>query len=236
MSEHITYETWSGTAANDITAKLIDELDVLKWAFRTYGNQIVYACSFGAEGMVLLDLISKINKNAHIIFLDTGLHFKETYELIETAKNRYPGFTIQLLEPALSVKDQEKTYGSELWKHNPNLCCHMRKIEPLQKHLSGMDAWISGLRREQSPTRKHVKFINRDQKFKLIKICPLIHWTWNDVWNYIQLNDLPYNKLHDQNYPSIGCEMCTLPSSNPHDERAGRWAGREKTECGLHLE
>lgn len=103
MSEHITYETWSGTAANDITAKLIDELDVLKWAFRTYGNQIVYACSFGAEGMVLLDLISKINKNAHIIFLDTGLHFKETYELIETAKNRYPGFTIQLLEPALSV-------------------------------------------------------------------------------------------------------------------------------------
>ncbi|MCY9374300.1 phosphoadenylyl-sulfate reductase [Bacillus sp. T17B1] len=237
MNEQIiTHDTWNDTLSKQITDQLIDELDVLKWAYRIYGEKIVYACSFGAEGMVLLDLISKINKNAHIIFLDTGLHFQETYELIETVKERYPSLKIQLLEPELSLKEQETQYGGELWKHNPNLCCELRKIDPLKKHLSGMTAWISGLRREQSPTRKHIQYVNLDQKFKLIKICPLIHWTWDDVWTYIRLHNLPYNKLHDQHYPSIGCEMCTLPSSDPNDERAGRWAGREKTECGLHQE
>ncbi len=123
----ITYDTWNDTLSKQITDQLIDELDVLKWAYRTYGEKIVYACGFGAEGMVLLDLISKINKNAHIIFLDTGSHFQETYELIETVKERYPGLTIQLLEPELSLKEQETQYCGELWKHNPNLCANCGK-------------------------------------------------------------------------------------------------------------
>ncbi|KIL33586.1 Phosphoadenylyl-sulfate reductase (thioredoxin) / Adenylyl-sulfate reductase (thioredoxin) [Bacillus subtilis] len=127
MNETITYDTWNDMLSKQVTDQLIDELDVLKWAYRTYGEKIVYACSFGAEGMVLLDLISKINKNAHIIFLDTGLHFQETYELIETVKERNPGFAIQMLEPELSLTEQGTKYGGELWKHNPNSAANCGK-------------------------------------------------------------------------------------------------------------
>jgi phosphoadenosine phosphosulfate reductase len=110
----------------------------------------------------------------------------------------------------------------------------MRKIEPLKRTLKGYKAWISGLRREQSPTRRHTEFVNKDKKFHLIKICPLIHWTWEEIWAYVDLNGLPYNELHDRGYPSIGCLPCTSPATDLGDFRSGRWAGFEKTECGLH--
>ncbi|PLT28841.1 phosphoadenylyl-sulfate reductase [Peribacillus deserti] len=228
----ITYETWADGASRELEGK--DYFDVLKWAYNQYGDEIVYACSFGAEGIVLIDLISKVNKNARVIFLDTELHFQETYDLIDKMKAKYPLLTIDLVKPKLSLEQQEERHGKELWKHNSNQCCHMRKIEPLAEQLSGMKAWISGLRREQSLTRKHVEYINKDEKFKLIKICPLIHWTWDDVWTYIKLNQLPYNELHDQNYPSIGCRMCTVPVTDGSNSRGGRWMNSEKTECGLH--
>jgi phosphoadenosine phosphosulfate reductase len=230
----LTYENWD---ENDITAllgKQPDFLDVLKWAYREYGDEIVYACSFGAEGIVLTDLISKVNKQAKIIFLDTELHFPETYELIEKVKKRYPLLQISLLKPNMSLAEQEKWYGEELWKVNPNLCCHMRKVVPLQEALKDVKAWISGLRRDQSPTRSNTQYINKDEKFQNIKICPIIHWTWEDVMTYIQLNQLPYNPLHEQGYPSIGCAPCTFPVSESGDSRSGRWKGHSKTECGLH--
>ncbi|MDR4945241.1 phosphoadenylyl-sulfate reductase [Neobacillus cucumis] len=211
-----------------------DFLDVLKWAYREYKDDIVYSCSFGAEGIVLIDLIHKVNKQAKIIFLDTGLHFPETYELIEKVKERYPSLQINLIKPKASLADQEKWYGEELWKHNPNLCCHMRKVVPLKEALSNVSAWISGLRREQSLTRKNTQYINKDEKFHKVKICPLIHWSWDEIMTYITLNDLPYNPLHDQGFPSIGCAPCTRPVADTNDLRAGRWAGSSKTECGLH--
>ena len=234
MSNMITYENWDEKNIEVFLAKKMDYLDVLKWAYQVYGEEIVYACSFGAEGIVLIDLISKVNKKAKIIFLDTDLHFQETYELIEKVKKRYPSLDIQMIKPKSTLEDQAKWYGEELWKHNPNLCCHIRKVVPLKEALADVKAWISGLRREQSPTRQNTQYINKDEKFNKIKICPLIHWSWEDIMTYIHLNKLPYNPLHDKGYPSIGCWPCTQAVKDSGDSRAGRWAGLNKTECGLH--
>lgn len=234
MSEMLTYDNWDETKALAVIERQRDFLDVLKWAFHEYGEKIVYSSSFGAEGMVLIDLIHKVNRNAKIIFLDTGLHFPETYELIEKVKKRYPSLRIELIKPKISLQQQEKWYGEELWNVNPNLCCHMRKVVPLKEALHDAEAWISGLRREQSLTRSRTEYINKDEKFQKIKICPLIHWTGEEIMTYIQLNNLPYNPLHDNGYPSIGCATCTKPAVGTGDSRSGRWAGHSKTECGLH--
>lgn len=234
MSENLSYENWNDKKVEAKLDHFKDYFDVLKWAFKEYGDEIVYACSFGAEGIVLIDLISKVNKNANVIFLDTGLHFQETYDLIEKVKALYPSLHITNVKPISSLDEQAKWYGEELWKHNPNLCCHMRKVAPLTEALKDAKAWISGLRREQSKARSKTQYINKDDKFQKIKICPLIHWTWEDILTYIELNKLPYNPLHDKGYPSIGCAPCTQPVSENGDQRAGRWAGSSKSECGLH--
>jgi phosphoadenosine phosphosulfate reductase len=220
----------------DLNAKLAkrDTIDVLKWAYEHYGEKLVYACSFGAEGVVLIDLISKVKKDATIAFLDTEFHFKETYELIEKVKVKYPTLTIKMIKPHVTVAEQKKLYGDELWKSAPDQCCSIRKLQPLAEELSKYQAWVSGLRREQSATRAQVQFLNKDNRFQSIKICPLIHWTWDDIWMYIKLHHLHYNELHDRNYPSIGCENCTLPVTEGEDSRQGRWANSAKTECGLH--
>lgn len=231
----LTYATWHEPILNfqvDETYKAA--LEVLQWSYAEYGEEIVYACSFGIEGIVLIDLISKVKPNATIIFLDTDVHFKETYETIDKVKEKYPQLNIIMQRPALTLEQQAIEFGNELWKSNPNKCCEIRKIVPLHEALAGAKAWISGLRREQSPTRQNMNFINHDDKFKSIKICPLIHWTWKDVWRYVSKHDLPYNPLHDKGYPSIGCEHCTKPAFTMDDLRSGRWQGSGKTECGLH--
>ncbi len=234
MSNKLTYEDWEDEKVADILKHHPDYFDILKWACQEYKDDLVYACSFGAEGIVLIDLIHKINPKSRIVFLDTGLHFPETYELIDKVKKRYPSMNIDMVKPKMSLEDQARWYGEELWQDNPNLCCHLRKIVPLQEVLSEAKAWISGLRREQSITRSQTQYINKDEKFHKIKICPLIHWTWQDVQTYIELNQLPYNSLHDKSYPSIGCYPCTQPAASESDSRAGRWAGHAKNECGLH--
>lgn len=234
MADLLTYENWDEKKLRDILEAQSDYLDVLKWAFCEYKNDVVYACSFGAEGIVLIDLISKVNKQAEIIFLDTGLHFSETYELIEEVKERYPSLQIKKVRPAITLEAQAEQHGKELWKRDPNLCCYLRKVAPLEEALKGAKAWISGLRREQSPTRSHVQYINRDEKFHKVKVCPLIHWTWEDIMTYLHVNKLPYNPLHDKGFPSIGCAPCTEPVLGNEELRAGRWAGRSKSECGLH--
>lgn len=229
-----TYETWDETAVLSRNQSFNDALDGLKWAYEQYGEGIVYACSFGAEGIVLLDLISKINRTAKVVFLDTSLHFKETYELIEKIKKRYLDMQIDFLTSSVTLEEQAEKYGEALWEKEPNVCCTLRKVEPLKRTLMKYNAWISGLRREQSETRKHVQFLNKDDNFKNVKVCPLIHWTKEEIWQYIQLHRLDYNPLHDQGYPSIGCFPCTQKATNPNDERSGRWNGFQKTECGLH--
>jgi len=211
-----------------------DSLEVLKWAYNSFGDKLVYSCSFGAEGMVLIDLISKVKKDATIVFLDTDFHFKETYELIDKVKARYPSLNIELAKPEITPEQQAEKHGDRLWERDPDACCNVRKLVPLQRELDKYNAWISGLRREQSPTRVNTQFVNQDNRFKSIKVCPLIHWTEEEIWMYIKLHKLPYNDLHDKSYPSIGCEYCTKPVAEGEDPRSGRWANSEKTECGLH--
>jgi phosphoadenosine phosphosulfate reductase len=232
----LTYETWDTEEKPSFSSENETKgaLDVLTWAYDHYQDGLIYACSFGIEGIVLIDLISKVREDAKIVFLDTELHFPETYETIEKVQKKYPNIKIHLQKPNLSLTEQENQFGAELWKKDPNQCCELRKIIPLRETLNGASAWISGLRREQSPTRQHVQFINLDKKFQKIKICPLIHWTWKDIWRYAHNHHLSYNPLHDHGYPSIGCAPCTSPAYNLEDLRSGRWAGQGKIECGLH--
>ncbi|WP_077622305.1 phosphoadenylyl-sulfate reductase [Sediminibacillus massiliensis] len=229
-----TYETFSTDPLThlDVTGPDKGALDVLRWAYESY-DDITYACSFGAEGIVLIDLISKVKPDAKIVFLDTGVHFQETYDLIDRVKERFPRLQIIMQKPALTLQEQARQYGDALWERQPDQCCYIRKIKPLEDALKGVTAWVSGLRRQQSASRSKTDFVNKDDRFQSIKVCPLIHWTWDDVWNHIHDNDLPYNPLHDKGYPSIGCAPCTLPSEDP-DGRGGRWQGFNKTECGLH--
>ena len=231
-----TFKTMNETDYETLNQSLErkDSLEVLKWAYTTFGDELVYACSFGAEGMVLIDLISKIKKDAKIVFLDTDFHFKETYSLIDEVKDRYPSLDIQLTKSDLTPEEQAAEYGDKLWTTNADLCCKLRKLIPLERELNKHKAWISGLRREQSPTRVNTQFVNQDNRFNSIKICPLIHWTEEEIWMYIKLHKLPYNELHDRNFPSIGCEYCTKPVKEGEDPRSGRWADSTKTECGLH--
>ncbi|MFD1349063.1 phosphoadenylyl-sulfate reductase [Oceanobacillus caeni] len=233
----LTYESWY-TYDGDFFHNSEDEskgaLNVLKWAYDTYDDELVYACSFGVEGIVMIDLISQIKPNAKVVFLDTGLHFQETMDLIQEVKQRYPQLEIEMKKPVLTVEEQAEKYGDKLWERQPDRCCYMRKVIPLRETLSGVTAWISGLRRKQSPTRKKTNFINKDETFQSVKICPLIHWSWTEIWDYVKKHQLAYNPLHDQGYPSIGCFPCTLPGDTKSGSREGRWANHLKTECGLH--
>lgn len=231
----LTYQSWYEPSLSfPIDNDSKGALHVIKWAYDHYGEALVYACSFGVEGVVMLDLISQINETAKVVFLDTGLHFKETYTLINKVKQRYPLLNIEMKQPELTVAEQAEEYGNRLWESQPDYCCHMRKVVPLRETLNSATAWLSGLRREQSPSRSKTNFINKDDIFQSIKICPLIHWSWIDIWNYVKKQQLPYNVLHDQGYSSIGCTPCTLPDNSVTGERSGRWVSHEKTECGLH--
>lgn len=207
--------------------------EILKLATEKFGTKVTLASSFGAEDVVLIDMLSKIAPATPIFYLDTNKHFAETYETRDRLQNRYGLTFIQML-PVLSLEEQAKIHGDELWKSDPNQCCNIRKVEPLTRVLSQYDAWITGIRREQAPTRANTKKIEWDHKFNLVKFNPLASWTHKDVWNYISAHDVPYNPLHDQNYPSIGCSVCTRQVLPGEDPRAGRWSGFAKTECGLH--
>ncbi|MEW9500331.1 phosphoadenylyl-sulfate reductase [Jeotgalibacillus marinus] len=236
MTNAVTYENWKSIShIFPIDDKTKGALAVLKWTYNAYpDDKIVYASSFGAEAIVLIDLIVQVKPDARIVFLDTDLHFPETYEVIKKIEARFPKLRVDRIKPSLTLDEQASEHGSALWKREPNSCCNIRKVIPLKKALSGKDAWISGLRREQSDTRAHTEFLNKDEKFLNIKICPLIHWTWEEVWTYIKEQNLPYNSLHDQGYPSIGCFPCTKAVQSNGDSREGRWSGSSKTECGLH--
>jgi phosphoadenosine phosphosulfate reductase len=204
----------------------------LKLAVETF-QSLTLACSFGAEDVVLVDMLQKINPNVDIFYLDTNVHFQETYETRDRLEQHYGTKFVQVL-PKLTLEEQAEKFGDELWKSDANQCCNIRKVDPLTDILKNYDAWITGIRRDQAPTRANAKKVEYDVKFGLIKFNPLASWTSEDVWNYIRLNNVIYNPLHDLNYPSIGCTHCTRQVAEGEDPRAGRWANIEKTECGLH--
>lgn len=210
--------------------------DVLAAALERYGQQIVLACSFGAEDVVLVDMVHRINPTVPLFYLDTDFLFPETYATRDRVIERYglkPEQVIQV-KSLLTPQKQAESYGDALWASNPDQCCQLRKVEPLTRVLKEYEAWITGIRRDQARSRANAGLIEWDQKFDLVKINPLARWTWTDVWTYIKVYEVPYNPLHDHHYPSIGCTYCTAPVAPGDDPRAGRWKNFTKTECGLH--
>jgi phosphoadenosine phosphosulfate reductase len=209
-------------------------MEMLEWINASFAfGEVAMATGFGAEGVVLIDMLVRINKKFPIFYLDTELLFQETYQLRDQLEERY-GIRFIQQAPAWSLADQARREGDGLWERNPDRCCHLRKVEPLRAALRGRAGWITAIRRGQSPARAQAQVIEWDVRFELYKFNPLAAWTREEVWGYITLYDLPYNPLYDQGYASIGCIHCTTPVDPGEEERAGRWRGFTKTECGLH--
>ena len=214
--------------------------DVLRLAIETFRTGVALSSSFGAEDMVLIDMILKIEPKARIFTLDTGRLPQETYNVIDATRERY-GATINVFFPQPdAVQSMVAEHGMNLFYHsvdNRKLCCGVRKMEPLRRALSGLDAWVTGLRREQAVTRTKVHKVEWDEGNKLAKVNPLVDWTHEDVWTYIRDHNVPYTALHDRGYPSIGCGPCTRAVQQGEHERAGRWWWEhpETKECGLHV-
>jgi len=210
--------------------------EVLAYALDQYFPSLVLACSFGPEDVVLWDMMYHINPKASLFYLDTDFLFKETHDVRDRMIEKYRLAPEQLIEmkPDLTPEQQAEKFGDQLWIRNPDQCCQMRKVEPLTRVLKNYSAWVTGIRRDQAPTRANARLVEWDGKFELVKFNPLAAWTQEDVWAYIQAKDVPYNVLHDQHYPSIGCTHCTAPVLPGEDPRSGRWRNSGKTDCGLH--
>jgi phosphoadenosine phosphosulfate reductase len=210
--------------------------DILTAVIERYAPKIVLACSFGAEDVALVDMVYRIDPHMTLLYLDTDFLFPETYATRDRIIEHYNLKSTQVIQvkSLLTPERQVEQHGEALWAREPDRCCQLRKVEPLTRALSRFDAWITGIRRDQAPTRANAKLIEWDEKFHLVKVNPLAKWTWAEVWTYIRLHEVPYNPLHDHNYPSIGCTHCTAPVAAGDDPRAGRWKNFAKTECGLH--
>lgn len=225
--------------ANELESKPAHE--ILKWGFKKYGDKMVLGSSFGAEDVVLIDMMCNINRNLTRVFtLDTGRLNQETYNLIDKVRKKYDIKVDVYFPNASDVEEMVANKGMNLMyesMENRKLCCNLRKIEPLKRALKQFDCWITGLRREQSTTRNKILKIEVDTlNNNITKLNPLADWTNDEIWKYIRKNKVPYNELHDRGYPSIGCEPCTRAIKEGEDPRAGRWWWENDThkECGLH--
>lgn len=206
--------------------------ETIAWALGTFHPRLRFATSFQKTTSVIVDLAHGVRPDANFFYLDTDLLFDETYVTRDALESRY-GIGFQRFG-GISLAEQERLYGAELWNRQPDACCGLRKVEPMREALSGIDCWVSGIRREDSATRAAAAKFGWDRRFGLWKLNPLADWTETDVWDYIHTHDLPYNPLHDAGYPSIGCTHCTRPPGAGGHPRSGRWADAHKTECGLH--
>lgn len=235
MTQAVTAERIAELKAHSKALEGSSPQEILAWASREYQPGLSLACSFGGpSGMVLLDMMMQIDRGVEVFYLDTDFLFPETYRLRDVAARKYgvqPVGYMSLLTPS----EQARKHGEALWSRDPDACCAIRKVEPNERALAGKTAWISGIRRDQSKTRTDIDIVQWDEKFGLVKINPLAAWTESLVWKYILDNGVPYNELHDRDYPSIGCTHCTKPVRAGEDPRSGRWQGFDKTECGLHV-
>ena len=214
----------------DVEAMTAEES--LLWAYERFGDKLCLTCSWQKQSSVLVHMVSELGIDIPVIELDTGLFFAETYATREKLVERYG---LELIRPeVITVAEQHKQEGPNLWERDPDRCCHVRKVEPLERVLKDFDAWISGIRREQSLTRKDAQRMEWSERYEVWKVQPLVDWDAKRVDAYIHVNEIPYNPLHDAGYPSIGCIPCTRPVSRDEDERAGRWADSDKIECGIH--
>lgn len=236
----------AGDTPLEPTAELMDELahhsrrlegatpeEILEWATQRFAPKLTMATAFGPEGCTILHMLSNIAPETYTFNLDTGYQFRETLELRDRLAARY-GMQVDLRRPETTVEQYEAANGGPVYKTDPSRCCFDRKVTVLKQAIRGWHAWMSAIRRDQSPDRAEAPIVGWDDKFQLVKINPLVNCTKADIWKMITDNDIPYNPLHDQGYTSIGCSPCTRAVLFGEDERAGRWSGSEKTECGLH--
>ncbi len=215
---------------------------ILKWSLETYGAGLTMATAFGAEGCALLGMLAKIRDETgllpDIFNLDTGYQFEETLDLKRRLEDKY-NISIRAIQPDAGIEyaeaDSRSIFEEPLYQSQPNLCCYYRKVLPLAGAVEGFDAWITAIRRDQTPERANAPIVGFDSQFPLVKINPLANWTKQQVWDYIRANRVPYNPLHDQGFPSIGCWPCTRAVKAGEDDRAGRWGGTDKRECGIHV-
>jgi phosphoadenosine phosphosulfate reductase len=221
---------------NTLNASLVYPEDILHWAVEAYGERLAVVTSFQPTGIVTLHMLHQMGVMVDVLTLDTGLLFPETYELMARLQDRIH-FNLKPVTPELTVDEQAAQYGDALWARDPDSCCRMRKVVPLDRALVGYDAWVAGLRRDQSKSRSTIQAIAWDKRNEKVKISPLVDWTEEMVWTYIHAYELPYNSLHDRGYPTIGCFPCTQAVEPGNgDLRAGRWSNHVKTECGIHLQ
>ena len=207
--------------------------EIITWAAETYYPKLAMATAFGPEGCIILHFFAEIQPKTYVFNLDTGYQFRETLELRDRIARRY-GIEVEMKQPDTTIEEFEALHGGPLYKTEPDRCCFERKIKVLRASVLGMEAWMSGIRRDQSSDRAQAPVVGWDKKFGLVKISPLANWTKQDGWKLITDENVPYNPLHDQGYTSIGCWPCTRAVMFGEDERAGRWSGSSKTECGLH--
>jgi phosphoadenosine phosphosulfate reductase len=206
--------------------------DVLLWAYEQFGDRMCLTCSWQRQSSALVHMVSELGIEIPVVELDTQLFFKETYETRERLVERYG---LKLERPYVrSLAEQALAEGPNLWERDPDRCCHIRKVEPLERVLTAYEAWISGVRREQALTRAGAQKVEWSERYGIWKVQPLVDWDAKRVEAYIHVNEIPYNPLHDMGFPSIGCIPCTRPVRTGEDERAGRWDGSDKIECGIH--
>ncbi len=210
-----------------------DPARTLRVASERFGDRLVLTCSWQRQSSVLVHLVASNDLPIRIVELDTGLFFPETTATRDALILRY-GIEVESVDPVRTVAEQELDEGPALWSRDPERCCGLRKVEPLDRALAGMDAWVTGIRREQSPTRASAMAFEWDDARGVVKVQPLVHLTRAEVNGLIEQHSIPFNPLHLQGYPSIGCMPCTRAIAPGEDERGGRWSGTAKTECGLH--
>ncbi|MFN8186613.1 MAG: phosphoadenylyl-sulfate reductase [Gaiellales bacterium] len=224
--------TQLSVAPEELEALSAEEL--IRWAHAEFGSRLCLTCSWQKQSSVLVHMVSGLGIELDVVELDTHLFFRESYDTRDRLVERYG---LELIRPeVMTVAEQHAKEGPNLWESDPDRCCHIRKVEPLIKALEPYGAWISGIRREQSPSRAGTPKVVWSERYGVFKIHPLAEWDEKDVWRYIVGNDIPYNTLHDNGYRSIGCMPCTRPTRADEEERAGRWAGSDKLECGIHVE
>jgi phosphoadenosine phosphosulfate reductase len=208
--------------------------EAIEWAIREHRGSVALSCSFGGPtGLVALDLVMRFDRSVPVYYLDTGLLFPQTYQLARKVSVRY-GIEPIPVRPELSVYEQDQTHGTALWRRNPDRCCELRKVQPQAAYLADFNVWITGLRANHSPGREAVPTAEYDDRFSIVKLNPLAHWSDDRIWEYVREFDLDYNELNDKGYPSLGCVPCTSQVADGEDPRAGRWRGFGKRECGLH--
>jgi phosphoadenosine phosphosulfate reductase len=229
----------SGDLTSEEVASLAEHFEPLRaeelveFASETFGGRLVLTCSWQLGTSILVHMTRQVAPETRLVEIDTGLLFPETHATRERLVDHY-GLEVETLRPLQSVAEQAATHGDALWARDPDRCCGLRKVAPLEQAIRDADGWLTGIRRDQTSSRAAAPKLVLDARRGVVKVQPLVDWSERDCWRYIYQNGIPYNELHDRGFPSIGCTPCTRAIGSDEDARAGRWAGSGKTECGLH--